>query len=495
MKRIQLLAPIALVLFTMFSPDLSAQDSRGTEFFVGFMRNINTPGNLVLFLTGATATTGTVEIPGLAFSAPFTITPGTITSVPIPSTARHSGSNTTENKGIRVSALAPIALYGLNQASNTTDAYLGLPRTLLGTDHIVLGYNGGAGGPSEFQIIGTVDGTQVIITPSVAGTGRAAGVPYVIILNRLQSYQLEATGATTDLSGTLISSTQPLALFGGAVCTNIPDNGTLACDHVVEQIPATGAWGQNFLTASLATRTAGDIFRVIARDNGTQVTLDGVLVATLNKGQIYQTSLASNTRHTIVASAPVLVAQYCKGQTADNVLSDPFMMLIQPTEQFQTSYTLTTPAATPVAFTNFINVVAQAGTASQCRIDGNPFSAAFNSISGTTYVAALQSVTLGTHNLTCPDPFAAYSYGYASADSYGYPGGLGLRFIAAPRCDVNNDGIISLADINLIFAARNQPASGPEDQRDFDGDLTITVADARACQQRCTNAGCAAGGL
>jgi hypothetical protein len=81
-------------------------------------------------------------------------------------------------------------------------------------------------------------------------------------------------------------------------------------------------------------------------------------------------------------------------------------------------------------------------------------------------------------------------YGFASFDSYGYPGGLGLRFISTPRCDINGDRIIDLTDINLILAARNLPAAGPEDPRDADGDLTITVADARACQQKCTNAGC-----
>ena len=79
MKHIQLLAPIALGLLTLFSPDLSAQDSQGTEFFVGFMDNARRAPTLVLFLTGATATTGTVEVPGIAFSTPFTITPGAIT--------------------------------------------------------------------------------------------------------------------------------------------------------------------------------------------------------------------------------------------------------------------------------------------------------------------------------------------------------------------------------------------------------------------------------
>ena len=71
-----------------------------------------------------------------------------------------------------------------------------------------------------------------------------------------------------------------------------------------------------------------------------------------------------------------------------------------------------------------------------------------------------------------------------------------IRFIfAACRscclCDVNHDESIDMSDIQLITAARNTPASGPSDPRDFDGDGTITVNDARGCVLQCTNARCA----
>lgn len=56
-------------------------------------------------------------------------------------------------------------------------------------------------------------------------------------------------------------------------------------------------------------------------------------------------------------------------------------------------------------------------------------------------------------------------------------------------CDVNNDGRIDSSDINLIFAARGTKVL-PGDLRDLDGDLLITVSDARGCTLRCTNASC-----
>jgi hypothetical protein len=396
------------------------------------------------------------------------------------------GSNAIDNKGIHVTSQLPVTVYGLNQIPFTTDAYLALPATLLGTDHIVLGYKGGAGGPSEFQVVAAQDSTQVTITPSQAALGRAAGVPFTITLNQMQTFELQGNDGTAgniDLSGTIITSTKPIALFGGAVCTNIPSESSLACDHIVEQIPATGAWGQNYLTVPLATRTGGDTFRVIARDDGTVVKINGATVATLNRAQIYQTLLSSSSFNTISTSAPSLVAQYSNGTTFDNVTSDPFMMLIQATEQFENSYTVTTPAASPVAFTNFINIVAKSTETSSCLLDGAAV-AGYAAIGGSGYSGVHVPVSIGTHNIACPSGAGVYTYGFAAADSYGYPGGLGLKFISTPRCDVNNNHVIDSTDVQLIFAARNTPASGPEDPRDADGDLTITVLDARICQLR-----------
>jgi hypothetical protein len=463
--------------------------NQGTDFYLGFMQNYTSTPNLRLFVASSVATTGTVEVPGIGFTTTFSVTPGNITTIVVPPTAESQTSNVVDSKGVHVTALAPVTVYGLNEIPETTDAYLGLPAPLLGTTHLVLGFTGGAGGPSEFQVVASQDSTLVTITPTVATTGHAAGVPFTLTLNKLQTYQLQATSTATDLSGTLITSSAPIALFAGAVCTNIPNINYGYCDHVVEQIPATGTWGMNFLTVPLSTRTGGDTFRVIALNAGTTVTVDGTLATTLGKAQIYQAVL-SHTNHTIVTSGPALVAQYSNSTTYDNVTSDPFEMLISPTEQFQPSYTVTTPSSNPTAYTNYINVAAKASDVSSCRIDGNPITT-FTAIGTSGYDGTAIPVSIGTHNLSCPNPFGVYVYGFASFDSYGYPGGLGVKGISAPRCDVNGDGKINMTDINLIFAARNTPAMGVDDPRDADGDLQITVADARTCQQKCTVASCA----
>ncbi|MDX2504820.1 MAG: Ig-like domain-containing protein, partial [Gammaproteobacteria bacterium] len=52
-------------------------------------------------------------------------------------------------------------------------------------------------------------------------------------------------------------------------------------------------------------------------------------------------------------------------------------------------------------------------------------------------------------------------------------------------CDVDRD------DMNIILAARNTPADGPDDARDLDGDGLITVLDARTLVTLCSRTRCA----
>ena len=67
----------------------------------------------------------------------------------------------------------------------------------------------------------------------------------------------------------------------------------------------------------------------------------------------------------------------------------------------------------------------------------------------------------------------------------------GPLFAQGMVCDVDTDSDVDRNDIQLIFAARNQPATGPDDPRDADGDGTITVLDGRQCVLHCTLPNCA----
>jgi hypothetical protein len=57
--------------------------------------------------------------------------------------------------------------------------------------------------------------------------------------------------------------------------------------------------------------------------------------------------------------------------------------------------------------------------------------------------------------------------------------------------DLNGDGVINQLDLNMINAALNTPASGPNDPRDLNQDGVINVLDERILVTQCSQLGCA----
>lgn len=161
--------------------------SKGTDFWLLFMRNYFGNGNLFLDITSEVNTTGTVSIAGLGFSENFSVTASTITRVIIPAGAMIMNANSIESLGIRVVSEDDITIYGTNQIQYTTDSFLGLPVSILGTQYLAMSYYSAAGeaSASEFAIVSPYNNNVITITPSQnTNTGQTAGVPFNITLNQ-----------------------------------------------------------------------------------------------------------------------------------------------------------------------------------------------------------------------------------------------------------------------------------------------------------------------
>ena len=73
-------------------------------------------------------------------------------------------------------------------------------------------------------------------------------------------------------------------------------------------------------------------------------------------------------------------------------------------------------------------------------------------------------------------------------------GGAGVLRVLADDFDpgdLDGDEDVDRDDLGIILAARNMPASGPDDSRDLDGDGVITALDARQLTLLCTRSRCA----
>ncbi len=414
----------------------------GREFWLTFPGNytpdFDNPPRLSLCVQGPVGTVVAASVPGIGFSTNVVIPATASIRITIPRAAELGDLNDDiKPLGVYVLASQDILVTGFNHARYTTDSYRGLHTSIIGNRYIVLGArNLQTGVPplngSQFAIVGTEPDTLVQITPSVSTGSRPANVPYWITLQRGEVYQLRNTDdSPADLSGTLIRSAKPVAVFGGHRCANMPSSSVWFCDYLVEQLLPVNAWGTEFYTAPLATRSGGDTVRILAGYDNTSVAINGVVVANLDRGKFHQASLAVGAR--IVADKPVFVAQYANSADYDGVTkSDPFMMTVQATRHYEARYALcTAPEDFP---DNFIHLVAPTGAVATIQLNGAAVGAgAFTPIAGTLYAFARLPVAPGSYLVTGGAPFAASIYGWNTYDSYGHPGCFFMGDVRPPN--------------------------------------------------------------
>jgi hypothetical protein len=403
------------------APSATAEEvttTQGQEFWLAFQPNASEIGaSLQLNIAGQAGVTGQVTIPGLAISHDFAITAEGIAVVDLELDAKTSESNTgqVENKAVHVQASGSVSVYGMNRALHSTDAFTAYPVGAAGTSFRLLAYNGGIS-QDQVAVVAVDQPAQVTIT-------LPGGESYTETVSQGQVYSLSAD----SLTGAQVTSDQPVNVSSGNLCTYVP-TGVPACDHLVEQIPPVSAWGQEYVTFPLVGRTQ-DTFRILADRDHTVVTITKTTpeTVTLQAGEFYE--LLSGEPMTITATEPIEVAQYSNGQMFDNVLSDPFMVIVQPQDQGLMESTFAAP--TTGFRSNFVNVSVTTADRDSVRLDGQPVPAtAWVEIPGSDFSGAGLAVEAGNHHITADVPIQTIVYGFDYADSYGYPGGGRMARIA-----------------------------------------------------------------
>ena len=400
----------------------------GKEFVFGFLPNYNSVPNLVLFLTASEDLNYTITCPGVFFAKSGFLHANALVSEVVPGASVMpvgKGKN-----GFVVTATEDLVVYGLNQVRYTTDAFLALPSYIQRFEYVVASYGGRPG--SSVGVVAIEDSTTVTLLPSVTlsggGFSYSSGRNHTIQMQRLDTLVLKGT----DVTGTRVFSDKIITVFGGHDCVNVPSSKT-ACDHIVEQMPPVTTLGKRYAVAPLATRTAGDVYRVVAARDGTDVFVNGnANKRGMSAGTYYEFEGSSSSYLSIEMSKPALLVQFSKGSSADRVLSDPFMMIIPPIEQYRFSYTISTPASSPVSFSSYVGIIVDSGEESGIRLDGVtlPSPTIWNDIPGQKLKGTTISIVTGAHTVQHVSPIVKFGltvYGFASYDSYGYPGGLQLQ--------------------------------------------------------------------
>lgn len=431
--------PAATALATAQAPVIT---SAGTDFYLTLPDHLcvsdpascnNTPVTNKLIVAAATATTGEVTFNGVITA--FSIAAGAETVITLDSAVVLTSNETVEAKGIHVTALSPITVDVISENAISADGYMGLPTPGLGTKYYVMSYASTRYSGSEFAVVATQNTTTVTINPSAAGSTKSAGTAFTVLLNIGETYQL-ANPANADMTGTLVTSDKPVAVFSGHRCTDIP-SGKGYCDYLVEQLQDVSIWGKTFHTSLFSGRARYTV-RVIASQNGTTLTTTppGLITGTLNAGQFTDVVLTGAAE--FVSNNPVLVAQFMHGYTDDTAgKGDPSMVIVTPAEMGTTDATFGVHglAGTQGAF---MNVVTETTALATLKLDNVAVSSAFFTPIGGASIFSVGTIPVapGAHSLLGTIPFSALVYDYGiSWDwvSYAYPVASKLSLpVAAP---------------------------------------------------------------
>ncbi len=366
--------------------------------------------------------------------------------------------------------------------SFSSDASLLLPATALGREHVVAamptqralgpGSTEWSVGAGFVSVVGTVAGTQVTVRLAgdvSAGEGIAAGgmgtartftlgAGDVLQLLSPTSGECPADAydritqtrfclpiAREDLTGTVVTATQPVAVFSGHECAFVPYD-RYACDHLEEQVPPVDTLGTRYVVSRVAPVPEGlrdhpegepTAATVIAAHDGTDVTFDPPSVhapVRLDRGQ--SVPLLSALDYQVTASQPVLVAvfevggDYFRQEVAvtANSYGDPELSYETPVDQYRARYDFYVPPD----YESFVNVVIARGET--LRLDDALVTAAPAATLGARDIYRLR-VAAGAHHIAGTNPgsrFGLRVYGFAPYTSYMYPGGMDLVSIAPP---------------------------------------------------------------
>ncbi|XP_033128004.1 uncharacterized protein LOC117125583 [Anneissia japonica] len=409
--------------------------SRGKQFTIAFIENTNqNSASRRLFILVVAFSDQKTEVTisskhqeaGKPFQESFVIEARGFKRTNIPSAYMMSGTGRSL-KAIKVSASSDVSVYGLMYQDFTTDGYLGIPTNNLGTQYVVVTFRRA----SQFAIIGTQDSTTVHVTlrdtVSFGDQTYNQGDVLTFMVNELEVVQIRSTN---DLTGSIVQSDKPVAVFSGNECVNTPGS---ACDTLTEQLVPINSWGQKHIYTS-SQNSDSNIYRIIAFFSGTNVTIPGVPNQLLDSGEFWEGSLHSSGL--VSSSKPTLMMQLLASVNGRTV--DPSLIHIPSEEQFGYVFGFTTPphsGGDSGGYFNFINIVTKRDARQTVHLNGFPINATDireSNVSGTIY--SLITVQLpkgeGVYYVEQTDPLSSplsvIVYGYENSESYGYAAGLSL---------------------------------------------------------------------
>lgn len=241
------------------------------------------------------------------------------------------------------------------------------------------------------------------------------------------------TSTTTDLSGTLVEASMPVAVYASnSLATIGPSNVT---DATSEQLFPVPAWGRQFVVAPVPDNNQSGYSIRVTCGSAVNVAIEVAGITHLVTSQRPLTVDVADNRLTYVnvvgaGGSAVQLIQFVRGATVSTDSGAPAALVVPAVERFSELYNFTTAAG----YIDYVSIVSRPSDINGLRLNSQPLGvpdsawlSVENSSDWLTTAVQLQASTSYTLEHTGQRQFGAYRYGYIRGQcAFGHPAGASL---------------------------------------------------------------------
>ena len=424
----------------------------GKTFYYSTMSG-NRDATVLLKIFSNEASNVQVIIPTLEINRTYLLPPSAIETISIYISGMEIYDIGIDNKGIQIVSTVDVAIYTIEIPTSRFFFHGHYVKQLMPVINssklfVLQSYETepNTSRKSRFIIIATEDLTDIKIKLKTASPASVTynNIAFIdgdiinITLNRLQTFYAYLSG--NDLSGSLIESNKPIAVFSGASCVKIP-NFVGICNDIESQIIPVSHWGYKYIVPPIYPGQCH--VRVFAFHNASHISVnarfDSGRNITLNQGEFWETQLYGSQAQPLLISSDTVVSVVLYGasiNSTDEHKCNPFMLVVPDIRQYSTSAkTFSTSTYESLNFKrrrypyiNYAAIVVLEASFNQLRYNG--ISPGILQTYGvlknyTVVIIPLKNVT--THTISSASstiPMSVFVYGFARYESYGFVAGF-----------------------------------------------------------------------
>ena len=353
----------------------------------------------------------------------------------LPTSLRMDQSKSSLN-GIEILSTSDISVLCLNSQGYdyAGDGYLALPTYTLGLVYVVASYQ-----PdyyyslANFAVVSAHENNPIIIIPNKNVVIQSRGLSYskgacqYVTLDKLEALYISSW---SDLSGTLVTSRNPVAVISGVEQAK-PGGSTNRNDFFESILSPVSLWEHYFILTTFGTlyKREGDVFRIFAYQNNTIVET-GYWTKILSSLKYTELELGQNLATFVRCSKPCQVVQYIRGEQIGGKNADPSMIVLPSVNQFLSYYRVVLPYASK--YYDSITVVIEHKHVKGLYMNGIRLNdLEWKNINRTKYVWTVvrfsDPSTVSVYHTSSAVKFGIFVYGWSNDASYAYPGGFALK--------------------------------------------------------------------